>query len=411
MISVHTSPLEQPGTGDAGGMNVYVDELARQMAERGIEVDIFTRATTSRQPPQVEAAPGVRVNYITAGPFESLTKEELPGQLCAMTAGVMMAEARRSEGFYDLVHSHYWLSGQVGWLVADRWNVPLVHMMHTMAKVKNLNLAPGDTPEPVGRIIGEEQVVAIANRLIANTDTERDELIDLYGADPAEISVVAPGVDLDAFTPGSRAEARRALGLPSDAVVLLFVGRIQPLKAPDVLLRAAEDMLHRDPSLRSKLVVAVLGGPSGTGLASPTGLIDLAGELGIADLTRFHPPVDRATLAQWFRAATVVAVPSHNESFGLVALEAMACGAPVAAARVGGLARLIRDGESGVLIDGHDPRTWSAALAHLIADESRLAALSRGAVERAREFSWAASAENTLAAYRLARAAHLVDIQ
>ena len=221
----------------------------------------------------------------------------------------MRAEAARPEGWFDLIHSHYWLSGQVGWLASERWNVPLVHSMHTMAKVKNRDLAAGDTPEPAMRVIGEQQVVAAADRLVANTDDEAHELVDLYGADPDSVDVVHPGVDLDLFTPGSMIEARRRRGLADDAVVLLFVGRIQPLKAPDVLVRAAAEMVARDPALRGRLVVAICGGPSGSGLAQPTSLIDLARELGVADLVRFEPPSDRATLVDWYRAADVAVVP------------------------------------------------------------------------------------------------------
>ena len=194
MLSVHTSPLAQPGTGDAGGLNVYVAEVARQLAARGTEVEIFTRATTGSLPPIVEMSPGVLVRHVTAGPFEGLGKNDLRGQLCAFAAGVMRAEAARPEGFYDVIHSHYWLSGQVGWLATDRWDVPLVHTMHTMARVKNLHLASDDTPEPPGREIGEVQVVEAADRLVANTALEARELVDLYAADPAKVRVVPPGV-------------------------------------------------------------------------------------------------------------------------------------------------------------------------------------------------------------------------
>src|SRR6476619_3422982 len=243
MISLHTSPLDQPGIGDAGGMNVYVIELSRRLAQQGIEVDIFTRATSSALEPIVPAADGVSVRHIHAGPFEGLTKGELPGQLCVFAREVLRAEAAQPLGHYDAVHSHYWLSGQVGALARDRWNVPLVHSMHTMATVKNEALALGDSPEPMSRVIGEEQVVEAADLLVANTDTEARQLVDLYDASPDAVEVIHPGVDLSVFAPRDRAEARRTLGLPQDAAVLLFAGRIQPLKAPDVLLRAVAVML------------------------------------------------------------------------------------------------------------------------------------------------------------------------
>ncbi|CAM5353163.1 D-inositol 3-phosphate glycosyltransferase [Streptomyces badius] len=257
MLSVHTSPLHQPGTGDAGGMNVYIVELAKRLAAINIEVEIFTRATTGSLAPAVELAPGVLVRHVDAGPYEGLAKEDLPAQLCAFTHGVMQAWAGQRPGYYDLVHSHYWLSGQVGWLAAQRWGVPLVHAMHTMAKVKNAALAEGDTPEPPARVIGETQIVNASDRLIANTAEEADELVRFYGADPAAVAVVHPGVNLDRFRPADgRAAARARLGLPQDALIPLFAGRIQPLKAPDVLLRAVAVLLERDPSLRSRIVAS-----------------------------------------------------------------------------------------------------------------------------------------------------------
>lgn len=397
MVTVHTSPLAQPGEGDAGGMNVYVLEVARQLARRGTAVDLFTRTTSAAQPAVVEVEPGVVVRHVAAGPYEGLSKEDLPGQLCAFAAGMMRVAAHAPPGYYDLVHSHYWLSGQVGWLAADRWGVPLVHTMHTMARVKNLHLADGDQPEPRGREIGEAQVVEAADRLVANTDREAGELVELYGADPARVAVAEPGVDLVTFSPGSVAQARTLVGVAPHAVLLAFVGRIQPLKAPDVLLRAAAEMVRRDPGLRSRLVVAVLGGASGSGARSPMGLPELAASLGIADLVRFVPPVDRPTLAQWYRAADVLAVPSHTESFGLVAVEAQACGTPVVATNTGGLP--IAVGAGGVLVDGHDTAAWADALASVALDPRRRAALSRAAAEHAAGFGWSRTADRLAEVY------------
>jgi D-inositol-3-phosphate glycosyltransferase len=403
MISLHTSPLDQPGTGDAGGMNVYVIELAKRLAGRGIEVDVFTRATSSRLPGVVEAAPGVTVRHITAGPYEGLTKDELPGQLCVFAREVMRAEAAHPVGHYDVVHSHYWLSGQVGALARDRWGVPLVHSMHTMAKVKNAALADGDAPEPSGRVIGEEQVVAAADRLIANTGLEAGQLVDLYDADPDVVDVVNPGVDLDVFRP--LPDARRELGIAEDALVALFAGRIQPLKAPDVLLRAVAVLLDREPELRDRLVVPVVGGPSGSGLEHPTALSDLAGELGLEDVVRFVPPVSQADLARWYAAASLVAVPSYNESFGLVAAEAQACGTPVVAAAVGGLTTAVRDGASGLLVGSHAPGDWADALGKVLLDPPLCGRLADGALLHAQGFAWERTAEDTLASYTAARLA------
>ncbi|WP_433266123.1 D-inositol-3-phosphate glycosyltransferase [Actinosynnema sp. CS-041913] len=403
VLSVHTSPLEQPGTGDAGGMNVYIVQTATRMARRGIEVEIFTRATSSDLPPVAELAPGVQVRHVVAGPFEGLGKEELPGQLCAFTAGVLRAEARHDPGHYDVVHSHYWLSGQVGWLARERWAVPLVHTAHTLAKVKNANLASCDTPEPRMRLIGEEQVVAEADRLVANTDVEAGELIKLYAADPGKVMVVPPGVDLDRFAPGDRDAARAALGLRPDAVVLAFVGRIQALKAPDVLLRAAAELLFHAPGLRDRLVVMIVGGPSGSGLKTPEELKRLAGELGIADVVRFLPPQGGDALARVYRAADVVAVPSHNESFGLVALEAQACGTPVVAAAVGGLPVAVRDGVSGLLVEGHEAEPWARTLGAIALHPAYREELAANAVGHARRFSWDRTTDSLLAGYAEAR--------
>ena len=396
VLSVHTSPLAQPGSGDAGGMNVYVLQTALHLARRGVEVEIFTRATSSADPQVVPVAPGVLVRNVVAGPFEGLAKNDLPTQLCAFTAGVLRAEAHHEPGYYDVVHSHYWLSGQVGWLARDRWAVPLVHTAHTLAAVKNASLANGDQPEPPLRAIGEQQVVDEADRLVVNTEEEARQLVSLHSADPARIDVVHPGVDLAVFIPGDRSAARAALGLSADAGeggrIVAFIGRIQPLKAPDVLLRAAALL----PGIR----VLVAGGASGSGLAAPDGLVRLAADLGIADRVTFLPPQSREQLANVYRAADLVAVPSYSESFGLVAVEAQACGTPVVAAAVGGLPVAVADGHSGTLVDGHDPARWAAAIDALLAADA--GDLSRAALAHAQQFSWDKTVDGLLGSYRRA---------
>lgn len=394
MLSVHTSPLAQPGTGDAGGMNVYVLQTALGLARRGVEVEIFTRATSSADPPVVAVAPGVLVRNVVAGPFEGLDKNDLPTQLCAFTAGVLRAEATYDPGHYDIVHSHYWLSGQVGWLARDRWAVPLVHTAHTLAAVKNAALAEGDTPEPPLRAVGEQQVVDEADRLIVNTETEARQLVSLHNADPRRIDVVHPGVDLSMFRPGDRAAARAVLGLPAGERIVAFIGRIQPLKAPDVLLRAAALL---DVDDRGGVRVLVAGGPSGSGLSAPDGLVRLAAELGIAEQVTFLPPQSRERLVEVYRAADLVAVPSYSESFGLVAVEAQACGTPVVAAAVGGLPVAVADGRSGALVDGHDPARWAAAIAGVLGGDTE--SLRRGALAHAGRFSWDATVDALLDSY------------
>jgi D-inositol-3-phosphate glycosyltransferase len=413
IVSVHTSPLDQPGTGDAGGMNVYIVEVARRMAQAGVEIEIFTRATSSDLPPLVEMAPGVHVRHVISGPFEGLAKEELPAQLCAFSHGLMRAEAASPPGHYDILHSHYWLSGQVGWLAKERWGVPLVHTAHTLARVKNALLADGDRPEPRARIIGEDQVTAEADRLVASTPAEARDLVDLYGADAGRVTVVQPGVDLQRFAPSTdgpgpaaRRLARLRLGLPVDGHIVAFVGRIQPLKAPDVLLRAAAHLGQTLPQVADRLTTVIVGGPSGSGLDRPTALIELAASLGITGSVRFLPPVAGTALADLYGAADLVAVPSHNESFGLVALEAQACGTPVVAADVGGLATAVRDGVSGALVDGHDPVDWADVIGGLLAEPARRAVLALGAVEHARAFSWDHTASGLLTVYRDAVVSH-----
>ncbi len=399
MFSLHTSPLEQPGTGDAGGMNVYVARTSTELAARGTEVEIFTRATSSDIPPVAELAPGVTVRSIVAGPFEGLDKNDLPAQLCAFAGGALRVEARHEPGYYDMVHSHYWLSGQVGWLARERWGVPLVHTAHTLAKVKNAALAEGDAPEPHVRVVGEEQVVAGADRLVANTGVEANQLIELYGADPNDVATIPPGVDLGRFTPGDAASPRAALGLPAEATVLAFVGRIQPLKAPDVLLKAAAELLTRHPDMRSRLVVLIVGGPSGSGLERPEVLYQLAEQLGISDVVRFLPPQGGSALVDVYRAADIVAVPSYNESFGLVALEAQACGTPVVAAAVGGLPVAVDDGVSGLLVPGHGTREWADALESLALRPRLRQRLAAATAAHAARFSWEHTTDALLDAY------------
>src|SRR5699024_7072733 len=316
------------------------------------------------------------------------------------TAGVLRAEAQHPPGHYDLVHSHYWLSGQVGWLARDRWAVPLVHTAHTLAAVKNTNLAAGDTPEPLSRQIGEQQVVAEADRLVANTADERDQLVGVYGADPAAVDVVAPGADLSLYRPGDRAKARTRLGLDPTAPLIAFVGRIQPLKAPDVLVRALAEMVRRDPT--SKVRAVIVGGPSGSGRDRPTALIDLATALGVADRITFLPPQPPEELVAVYRAADLVAVPSYSESFGLVGVEAQAAGTPVVAAKVGGLGVAVDPDRSGLLVDGHRIDDWAAALGGLIAAPGRRAAMAAAAPRHAAGFSWSRTADALLGSYRRA---------
>ncbi len=397
---LHTSPLEQAGIGDAGGMNVYVVESAKRIAASGVAVDIYTRANKSGLPEKVEIADGVTVRHLEAGPYDGITKDELPSQICAMMSSFMHQEARLTPRYYDLIHSHYWISGQLGWLVSERLGIPLVHTMHTMAKVKNLSLAEGEKPEPQTRAIGEEQVVGASAALIANTAAESASLVSLYDACPDNVFVVPPGVDLSTYKlNGGKSASRKKLNIREDALILSFVGRIQPHKGPDVLIRAVAEMLKHTPVLRAKLKTFIIGGASGNGSQEPERLRALTKFLGVEDVIEFMPPVAHNELSDWYRASDLVCVPSYSESFGLVALEAQACGTPVVATAIGGLRTAVADGISGSLVDGHDPRAWSAVISRLLLEPERRLLLSMGAVEHASHFGWDATARGTLDVY------------
>jgi D-inositol-3-phosphate glycosyltransferase len=397
-LMVHTSPLDQPGIGDAGGMNIYVLESAQRMAAMGVSVDIFTRRTDASQADIVEISPGVRVRHFDCG-HGTLTKEQLPIHISGLSQE--FSRIIRTEN-YDVIHSHYWLSGKVAMPAAKELGIPLVHTMHTMARVKNLNLAEGETPEPMIRVQGETQVVAAANALIANTDAEGASLVSLYDACPDTVHVVSPGVDLYTFTPGeSRGVARAHIGQPADALVVSFVGRIQPHKGPEVLIRATSELVKHTPLLRHRLIVNIVGGASGANTEEVDRLKELTTWLAIDDVVRFTPPVPREELPQWYRAADLVIVPSYSESFGLVALEAQACGTPVVATAVGGLRTAVADGISGVLVDGHDPKAWSSVISRLLQEPQRRVLLSMGAVEHASHFGWDVTARGTLDIYDL----------
>ena len=396
VLMVHTSPLEQPGIGDAGGMNIYVVESAQRMAAMGVSVDIFTRRTHASETEIVEISPGVRVRYFDCG-HGTLTKEQLPVHIAGLSKEFLRIVKNEN---YDVIHSHYWISGKVAMPAAKELGIPLVHTMHTMARVKNLNLAEGESPEPMIRVQGETQVVAAAQALVANTDAEAASLVSLHDACPDIVHVVAPGVDLYTFTPGQgRSAARAIVDLPQDSLVITFVGRIQPHKGPEVLIRATSELVKHSPLLRHKLIVNIIGGASGANTEEVDRLKELATWLAIDDVVRFAPPVPRGDLAQWYRAADLVVVPSYSESFGLVALESQACGTPVVATAVGGLRTAVADGISGVLVDGHDPKAWSSVIARLLQEPQRRVLLSMGAIEHASHFGWDATARGTLDIY------------
>ena len=396
MISMHTSPLATPGLGDAGGLNVYVAELARRLGERGLKVDVFTRRDTPDVPDIVEVHEHTRVIHLTAGPAEHVAKEALPSLTDEFSAQL---EAHLDH--HDLIHSHYWLSGQVGLQLKRSHGIPLVHTMHTMARVKNSNLSRDQPVESDIRERGEAAIVRDADVLTASTPDEAAELRSHYGA-PEQIMIVPPGVDLHTFHPCNQPKSRAQFGVAQDIQVILFVGRIQPLKAPDVLIKAVAELIRRDPRRRDRLQLIIIGSPSGSNGEWSQTLGPLAIDHGIEDMVDFRPHSVRSELFRWYCVSDVVAVPSYNESFGLVALEAQACGRPVVAADVGGLRHAVRDHYSGLLVNGHDERQWADALAEILDDHDEMIKMGTNAAAHAATFSWDNTAAATLQAYRKA---------
>jgi D-inositol-3-phosphate glycosyltransferase len=403
VVSVHTCPLDQPGIGDSGGMNVYVRSVARRLAEMGVQVDVFTRAAGPEQH-VVDVDPGVRVVHLEAGPDAPVDKEELSRYLHEFHVSMMRFEAAEAERLglvspmYDVVHSHYWLSGSIGRFARERWNVPLVQSFHTLGRVKNRALAEGESPEPAPRIAGEQKVVQAADCILAPTVGEAADLVNLYGAEPRKVRVVAPGVDTEVFTPGDRVQAKADLGL-AGRVVVLFVGRLQPLKQPDVALRAVADLAARNPELRARLSLVVVGGPSGRGGVQPEALAKLAAKLGMSDALRLVGTVPHDSLARYYRAADAVLIPSRSESFGLVAIESSACETPVVASDVGGLRVAVRDGATGFLVPSFQPAAYADALSRVLTDPSVAGAMGTAGSKFAKRFDWRRASIDLLAIY------------
>ena len=395
-LSVHTSPLEQPGRGDSGGMNVYLRQLSAQLAARSHDVHVFTRAAGNDLPPTVRTDEGYAVHHLPAGPAQ-LAKEQLTSHLCAFYLGLA---SHPVVGDLDVVHGHYWMSGWVGRQVARRLGIPLVQSFHTLARVKNAALAPGDAPESALRVTAEDRVVATADAILASTEDERDQLRRRYRASHWRTHVVPPGVDLATFTTeGDRAADRRALG---GGRIVLFVGRLQPLKGPDLAVRTLAALRSDDGREPVRLVIAGGTSGSGAGRTDPDSLRALAAQLGVADRVAILAPRPPGELAALYRAADVVLVPSRSESFGLVALEAQACGTPVVAAGVGGLRHVVGEGlgAGGSLVEGHEPDAYAAALRPYLADEDLRRRVGLAGLRRAERFSWSGTTDRILDVYR-----------
>jgi D-inositol-3-phosphate glycosyltransferase len=362
-------------------------------------VDVFTRSRDERRPEVQELGGGSRIINVPAGPNEPVPKETLPRYLPEFLDGVLLRA--RSEGTdYDLVHTHYWLSGWVGQNAREIWGVPLVASFHTLGKVKNYSLSRGERPEPPDRLSGEERVIAEADRLVAATPVEASQLVGLYRAQPDRIRVVPPGVDHELFFPRDRERAKARLHL-TDVRLLLFVGRLQAHKGPDVAVRALAEAVARDPAATGDVVLAIVGGPSGTGHGAEVArLMDLASALGVGERVILFPPQPQTRLADFYAAAETVLVPSRSESFGLVALEAQASGTPVVASAVGGLRYVVEDGVTGHLVEGHDPADHAERVLAILRDEKARARMGEAGVVRSLRFSWDTTAAGMLSVYR-----------
>jgi D-inositol-3-phosphate glycosyltransferase len=395
MLSIHSSPAAPPGGGDSGGMNVYIRSVAHELAALGVATDLYTRADGPDLPAVVELEPGVRLLHLRAGPQGGVPKNDLHGYLAAFLCS--LAHAGDEHGPYDLVHSHYWLSGWVARVVSQRWRVPFVHSFHTLGKVKNAATAGSESPEPHWRLVGEERVTAAADRLVVPTPVEGRQLVELYGAAPGKIELVEPGVDTDTFRPGDRRAAREAVGARARHL-LVYAGRLQPLKGPDVAVRTVAELRRHRPDLDVELLV--VGGPSGPAASAPGALAKLARAEGVGDRVRFLPPQPQDRLAVILRAADLLLVPSRSESFGLIALEAQACGTPVVATRVGGLRHAVGDGTTGVLVPTRDPAAWAGTVAGLLDNRRRLRAMRRAAERFSRGHGWDVTAAKLLCVYQ-----------
>jgi len=392
MLSVHACPLAKLGGRDSGGMNVYVREVARELAARDIEVDVFTRWREPGDPLIQELAPGARVIHIRSGPIQYIAKMEVYDRIGQFTSSVL--EYVEDEGLrYDLVHSHYWLSAVVARELSARWAVPTVHMSHTLGLVKREVSDEEADAESDIRIEIERRVMRETGAIVAASEIEADELIRLYGADPAKVSIVPCGVDTDVFRPIRQVDAREALGRDQCERLVLFVGRIEQIKGIDVLLDALGLLFKRRPDLRGELCLLVVGGALDPGADAPEmekvqELRRLVHEHRMEDSVDFVGSVDQDRLALWYSAADLCAVPSLTESFGLVALEAMACGVPVVATRVGGLQTVVEDGGSGLLVAPGDHAALAEAMEQVLMDHRLRMHLAHGARERAEQFTW-----------------------
>jgi D-inositol-3-phosphate glycosyltransferase len=411
MLSMHTSPLAQPGTGDGGGMNVYVRELSSALARAGIACDVYTRAESKDAASIVEVEPGLTVHHVDAGPREPLDKRALFAYTESFADSVeARIGAMDAVGLArpDAIHANYWLSGLAGHTLKHRLGIPLVSTFHTLDRVK-AEASPEDldAADPERRAHAEAQVIGCSDAVLASCAVEVDQLVELYDADPSRVEIVPPGVDHAFFSPGDQAQARRALRLPTGARIVLFVGRLQPLKAADLAVEVIASIAARGLT-EARLVV--VGGPSGPhGEEEIAGLHELVADLGVAGLVEFVEPQAHERLSTFYRAADVCVVPSRSESFGLVALEAAACGTPVVAAAVGGLTTLVEHQETGFLVEGRDAVRFGRYVERLLIDPDLRRCLGEAAAARARAYTWPIAAARLRRVYQDLTAQALVE--
>ena len=387
VLSYHTSPLAQPGTGDSGGMNVYVRELSAAIARLGHDVDVYTRREDPDQRDVVRVEPGFRVHYVTAGPATVLARDELGLYVDEFTDS--LKATFRGCGLPDAIHANYWLSGLAGHRLKHELGVPLIMTFHTLERVK----AATFEAESEERAEQEAALFACADAALASCEVEADQFVRLYSAAASRVRVVPLGVEHAFFAPGNRHQARRALGLDPDSSLLLFVGRIQALKGVDLALETLIETRARGAATQ----LAIVGGPSGPGGRDTlAALHERVCAAGVIENVAFIAPQAHQLLSTWMRAADVTLVPSRAESFGLVALESSACGTPVVASDVGGLPTLVDDAVNGYLVSERDPGVWADAVERSL-DVVNAAALAEGAVKRARPYTWRAAAQSLLA--------------
>jgi D-inositol-3-phosphate glycosyltransferase len=403
MLSYHTCPLATLGGKDTGGMNVYVRALTNHLGKLGVHVDVFTRSQDEHVPHVLhDLGYGNRVVHIPAGPEVPLPKPELESYLPKFEEGIFKF-AQEKNIHYDLVHAHYWLSGMAGIGLKKKWGVPLVSMFHTLGHMKNTIAQNQDEIADKNRLDGEEAVLAGSDCIVISTPAEEEQLLHYYNNHPACIQTIPPGVDTSRFYPIPMDEARQYIGLTDQHCMLLFVGRIEPLKGLDTLLRAIARMTHEGVMQECPHYLTVIGGePDAVSEkmdSEMARILKLAVDLGIADLVIFRGKQAQDTLPYYYSAAQVVIVPSHYESFGLVALEAMACGTPVVASQVGGLAYLIQNGVTGYSIPDGDASGLATCLTTLIQDESLRCRIGENAHLAAQNYEWGKISEKIIHLY------------